>query len=120
MPQLPSALELNFRVRVRAKMSDESLRQLRSFRSSRTVVRSGLLSLCFLDLLAPFSPHSFSLTDFKHKKSIATIAMLFIFAWRRPTLTGAMPQLPSALKSLTSVFGMGTGVSSSPSSPNSR
>ncbi len=33
-------------------------------------------------------------------------------AWRRPTLAGAMPQLPSALESLTAVFGMGTGVSS--------
>ena len=32
-------------------------------------------------------------------------------AWRRPTLTGGNPQLQSALRSLTSVFGMGTGVS---------
>ncbi len=32
-------------------------------------------------------------------------------AWRRPTLTGGNPQLLSALRSLTSVFGMGTGVS---------
>jgi hypothetical protein len=39
-------------------------------------------------------------------------------AWRCPTLTGGDPQLPSALKSLTSVFGMGTGVTSSPSSPD--
>ncbi len=39
-------------------------------------------------------------------------------AWRRPTLTGAKPQLPSALRSLTSVFGMGTGVTFSLSSPN--
>ena len=39
-------------------------------------------------------------------------------AWRRPTLTGTRPQLPSALESLTSVFGMGTGVTSLPSSPN--
>jgi hypothetical protein len=39
-------------------------------------------------------------------------------AQRRPTLTGGDPQLPSALKSLTSVFGMGTGVTSSPSSLN--
>src|SRR5699024_7904433 len=39
-------------------------------------------------------------------------------AWQRPTLAGAMPQLPSALKSLTSVFGMGTGVASSLSSPD--
>ena len=36
----------------------------------------------------------------------------------RPTLAGGIPQLPSALKSLTSVFGMGTGVTSSPSSPD--
>ena len=35
-------------------------------------------------------------------------------AQRRPTLTGGNPQLPSALKSLTSVFGMGTGVTSLP------
>lgn len=39
-------------------------------------------------------------------------------AWQRPTLTGGDPQLPSALKSLTSVFGMGTGVTSSPSLPD--
>ena len=39
-------------------------------------------------------------------------------AWQRPTLTGGNPQLPSALKSLTSVFGMGTGVTSSPSLPD--
>ena len=37
---------------------------------------------------------------------------------RRPTLAGGNPQLPSALKSLTSVFGMGTGVTSSQSSPD--
>jgi hypothetical protein len=39
-------------------------------------------------------------------------------AWQRPTLAGARPQLPSALESLTSVFGMGTGVTSPPSSPD--
>ncbi len=33
-------------------------------------------------------------------------------AWRRPTLAGAKPQLPLALESLTTVFGMGTGVTS--------
>jgi hypothetical protein len=33
-------------------------------------------------------------------------------------LQGEIPQLPSALKSLTSVFGMGTGVTSSPSLPD--
>src|SRR5699024_10753865 len=32
-------------------------------------------------------------------------------AWQRPTLTGPKVQLPSALRSLTAVFGMGTGVS---------
>jgi hypothetical protein len=41
-----------------------------------------------------------------------------ITAWQRPTLTGGIPQLPSALKSLTSVFGMGTGVTSSPLLPD--
>ena len=41
-----------------------------------------------------------------------------LVAWRRPTLTGTRSQLPSALESLTSVFGMGTGVTSLPSSPN--
>ena len=35
---------------------------------------------------------------------------------RRLTLTGGDPQLPSAQKSLTAVFGMGTGVASLPSS----
>ena len=35
-----------------------------------------------------------------------------LVAWRRPTLTGTRSQLPSALESLTSVFGMGTGVTS--------
>ena len=44
--------------------------------------------------------------------------LVFLVAWRRPTLTGTRSQLPSALESLTSVFGMGTGVTSLPSSPN--
>ena len=43
--------------------------------------------------------------------SVATLC-----AKRRPTLAGGSPQLPSALESLTSVFGMGTGVTSLPSS----
>ena len=42
--------------------------------------------------------------------------ILRMYAQRRPTLTGGNPQLPSAQKSLTSVFGMGTGVTSLPSS----
>ena len=41
-----------------------------------------------------------------------------MIAWRRPTLAGVKPQLPWALKSLTSVFGMGTGVTSSLSPPD--
>ena len=47
-----------------------------------------------------------------------TIHGVHEIAWQRPTLTGGNPQLPSALKSLTSVFGMGTGVTSSPSLPD--
>ena len=33
-------------------------------------------------------------------------------SWRRPTLARASPALPSAMESLTSVFGMGTGMTS--------
>ncbi len=40
-------------------------------------------------------------------------------ARQRPTLTGGSLQLPSAQKSLTAVFGMGTGVTSLPLSPDS-
>jgi hypothetical protein len=68
-----------------------------------------------------------SLADYKEDHSIIHLcntllcrwAMMFKeTAWQRPTLTGAMPQLPSALKNLTSVFGMGTGVTSLPSLPD--
>ncbi len=41
-------------------------------------------------------------------------------AWQRPILTGGDPQLLSALKRLTSVFGMGTGVAASLSPPDKR
>ena len=41
-----------------------------------------------------------------------TFSGVFLIAWQRPTLTGGSPQLPSAQKSLTTVFGMGTGVTS--------
>ena len=51
-------------------------------------------------------------------KKTSLYKLVFLSAWRRPTLTGGSPQLPSALKSLTSVFGMGTGVTSSLSPPN--
>ena len=44
--------------------------------------------------------------------------LILHLAWRRSTLAGGVPQLPSTLKSLTSVFGMGTGVTSLPSSPD--
>ena len=44
----------------------------------------------------------------------------FQIAWQRPTLTGGIPQLPSAQKSLTTVFGMGTGVTSLLSPPSLR
>ena len=44
--------------------------------------------------------------------------MYKIDARQRPTLAGEKPQLPSALESLTSVFGMGTGVASLPSPPD--
>ena len=43
--------------------------------------------------------------------------LILRIAWQRPTLTGTRSQLPSALESLTSVFGMGTGVTSLPSLP---
>ena len=48
----------------------------------------------------------------------AELILQYIKAWRRPTLTGVKPQLPSALRSLTSVFGMGTGVTFSPLLPD--
>ena len=41
-----------------------------------------------------------------------------VVAWQRPTLAERKP--PSALRSLTSVFGMGTGVTSLPLSPDKR
>ncbi len=49
---------------------------------------------------------------------ILHISRITALAWQRPTLTGGSPLLPSALKNLTSVFGMGTGVTSSPSLPD--
>src|SRR5699024_11174327 len=46
------------------------------------------------------------------------IIFLCISAWQRPTLTEGNPQLPSALESLTAVFGMGTGVTFLPLPPD--
>ncbi len=37
-----------------------------------------------------------------------------VVARQRPTLAGGSPQLPLAQRSLTTVFGMGTGVTFSP------
>ncbi len=42
----------------------------------------------------------------------------FSFARQRPSLTKGNPSLQSALRSLTSVFEMGTGVTFLPSSPH--
>ena len=56
--------------------------------------------------------------DYKRKHEKHESFDSCLVAWRRPTLTGTRSQLPSALESLTSVFGMGTGVTSLPSSPN--
>ena len=43
---------------------------------------------------------------------------IYWIAWQRPTLAGDKPQLPSALESLTSEFGMESGVASLPLSPD--
>ena len=43
---------------------------------------------------------------------------MWLLAWQRPTLPAPCEQVPSALEGLTAVFGMGTGVSPPPSSPD--
>ena len=54
----------------------------------------------------------------KREKSELTRSLLtYKKIWRIPIFTGSNPQLSSALLSLTSVFGMGTGVTSAISSP---
>jgi hypothetical protein len=62
----------------------------------------------------PGIPDYFTTTQKKN----SIFQLFFSFAWQHPTLTGGNPQLPSALRSLTSVFGMGTGVTFSPSPPD--
>ncbi len=52
------------------------------------------------------------------KKTSSRSYWFFHLAWQRPSLTGGNPQLHSALRSLTSVFEMGTGVSFLPSLPH--
>ena len=56
--------------------------------------------------------------NMENKKERRQYLLSFIFAWRRPTLTRGNPSLPSALRSLTSEFGMCSGVTFSPSSPH--
>ncbi len=60
----------------------------------------------------------FNIALLKYTKKNSMFQLFLSFAWQRPTLTGGNPQLPSALRSLTSVFGMGTGVTFSPSPPD--
>ena len=55
--------------------------------------------------------------DYKIKHENTSHLTRVLVAWRRPSHRDKV-QLPSALESLTSVFGMGTGVTSLPSSPN--
>jgi hypothetical protein len=63
-----------------------------------------------------FNPLKTKIIQFAKKKT--THLGCSKIAWRRPTLTGGIPQLPSAQRSLTSVFGMGTGVTFLPSPPD--
>ncbi len=77
--------------------------------------------LLFLLKKFPYYISNFLLAEpnlFHGEKKTQVKRLVFLVAWRRPTLTGTRSQLPSALESLTSVFGMGTGVTSLPSSPN--
>uniref|UniRef100_UPI001C628839 hypothetical protein n=1 Tax=Mesobacillus zeae TaxID=1917180 RepID=UPI001C628839 len=57
--------------------------------------------LDFCDINQPHKPPAFKL---KQQKKNSRNVLFFRFAWQRPTLTGGNPQLPSALRSLTSVF----------------
>ena len=63
------------------------------------------LSDCSIDTLVKLS----------EQRATSLVGKKRITAQRRSTLAGGNPQLPSTLKSLTSVFGMGTGVTSLPS-----
>ena len=72
--------------------------------------------LLYCPILSNYANNSTSCLE-KIKKS-RTFSLDFWFAWRRPALTKGNPSLQSALRSLTSVFGMGTGVSFSLSPPH--
>ena len=50
------------------------------------------------------------------KKRLAKLVSFFL-SWQRPTLPQKEYAVPSALEDLTSVFGMGTGVTPLPLSP---
>ena len=52
----------------------------------------------------------------KQKKN-PTFIEFFFLSWQRPTLPQKEYAVPSALEDLTSVFGMGTGVTPLPLSP---
>ncbi len=67
-------------------------------------------SLPFFMFFLLFHLSSKQLFSLKKTPEIMFLLRGSLFAWRRPTLAGAMPQLPWALESLTAVFGMGTGV----------
>ena len=127
-PQLLSAL-------ARSAMTGGFLRHLRrcgahvhsTFRSSLLgslnslvlpLLESYLFMFCFLFYFCFLNRAEPSVSMVVGHKKTPLNTQRCIFAKRRPTLTGGSPQLPSALKSLTSVFGMGTGVTSSPSSPD--
>jgi hypothetical protein len=76
--------------------------------------------MSYINYNIPFRRKQIPRNQKKKKKTVyhRVAYCFFIIARRRPTLAGGIPQLPSALKSLTSVFGMGTGVTSSLSSPD--
>ncbi len=122
------AEELNFRVRPsacdeRRISSSSALIPVLAY-----IIRCGRRSLVssislFLSILSCYiCLHSLTNIIDTIKKDETTDKCTFhlFTARRRPTLTGGSPQLPLALKSLTSVFGMGTGVTSSLSSPDYR
>ena len=88
-----------------------------------------------LSLLNSLAPNTFSslrillflyqiLSIFKHKKRDLTVpiqliaSIRFVYCLATSYSSGTSVRLPSALRSLTSVFGMGTGVTSLPLSPD--
>ena len=131
-PQLPSALPAQ---RVDRRMPASPALALSVTYNVRSFLRS-LASLSFLvlallgdyvrNMITSLYKMNSSLTRRAHLRCLLVwgflvnkkpnLVRLGLGAKRCPTLTGGSPQLPSALESLTSVFGMGTGVASLPSS----